>query len=34
MRMCQRWAVPVFGAFLVHETNLRRIVLNDALDKA
>jgi hypothetical protein len=34
MRMCQRWAVPAFGAFLVHEMNLRRIVLNEVLDKA
>jgi hypothetical protein len=34
MRMCQRWAIPVFGALLVHEMNLRRIVLNEALDKA
>jgi hypothetical protein len=34
MRMYQRWAIPVFGAFLVHEMNLRRIVLNEALDKA
>jgi hypothetical protein len=33
MRMCQRWAVPVFGALLVHEMNLRRIVLNEALDR-
>jgi hypothetical protein len=34
MRMCQRWAIPVFNAFLVHEMNLRRIVLNEALNKA
>jgi hypothetical protein len=34
MRMCQRWAVPVFGAFLIHEMNLRRIVLNKVLNKA
>jgi hypothetical protein len=34
MRMCQRWIIPVFGALLVHEMNLRRIVLNEALDKA
>jgi hypothetical protein len=33
MRMCQRWAVPIFGALLVHEMNLRRIVLNEALDR-
>jgi hypothetical protein len=33
MRICQRWAVPVFGAFLIHEMNLRRIVLNEALNK-
>jgi hypothetical protein len=34
MRMYQRWVVPVFTAFLVHEMNLRRIVLNKALNKA
>jgi hypothetical protein len=34
MRICQRWTVPVFGAFLVHEMNLQRIVLNKALNKA
>jgi hypothetical protein len=34
MRMGQRWAVLVFGALLVHEMNLRRIVLNKALNKA
>jgi hypothetical protein len=34
IRMCQRWAIPVFGVFLVHEMNLRRIVLNEALNKA
>jgi hypothetical protein len=34
MRICQRWAVPVFGALLIHEMNLRRIVLNEALNKA
>jgi hypothetical protein len=33
MRICQRWAVPVFGALLVHKINLRRIVLNEALNK-